>query len=895
MRSTSDSPFSGRGGSLTSIAALCVALLTAGCGGGGGGTGDAGPGGQPGPGEPPPLTGTAIPVSSFAGRGWYLDAAAGSDDAPGTAAAPWKTLARAARQTLASGDALLLKCGGVWQESLRLGPANAAAGGVTVGIWGTCTTDNRPRVSGSDDVGGLAWTAAGPPFAGKPVHVADWTPGVTALYWNGTPLVRARYPNYGGIGREFKLIEEVRPGRMLVPQADDAPALAALDLSGARITIRTRPWLVEAHQVASSDRAGHMTLEQFQQYTPDSGAGYFVEGKLGLLDTAGEWFHDAAAGKLYVWLPDGSAPVPGALQSVTREVGLSITGVADTSVEHIVFERHARRSVQVSNGPRTRITGVVSRDAGEMGITIDDAAGAGAGGSSVQRSTVLDAAVMGISVNSPAVQIVENQVDGTGIGTSGSGVSAGIHVDSVGGVIRGNQVARSGFAAIVLSRPTGLTVSGNTLTQACRRFTDCGAVYAGGAPRLSQRSSIAANHVDQTAANLEGAVGAAASLVAGIYLDEASAGQDVVGNMINRTSVGINLHNSGNNLVQENDVWLSDHASLRVHSSDSSDLVRGNLIQDNRLYASSHLVSAPGAAAPVMHLVHPQEWVNSGNAAEMFTGADPNIVRRNVSTTMTGPSKVRWSLISGMQQQTVDAAQWGTLAAQESVRAGYAARPFIVTGEGANLIPNDTFRSPGADWTFTPGRPSSSGSVSFGLCGLDCAGFAIGNAGDLLTSSVFPLSATEGSRLYRLRLLAQAQSAGATLTLAVTRASADEAPMGLALTGEPVEAAAETAIEALFSATRSDLARLSITGSVGSTLRLREALLTPVGSYELFEPGRESALLAHAGTGPASIDCPATVLRTCAVEDLAGRAVQWPVTLAPGASLVVLSADAKWR
>lgn len=913
MRHSFNSPVSRRPHASLTLTALFTSLLMTGCGGGGSGSPESpaaaaeadtgtrsGNDADAGTAQATALTvrvaGASINPTTYAGRGWFVDSAAGRDTNPGTAAAPWKTLARAARQPLAAGDALLLKCGGLWRESLNLNPANVMAGRATLGIWGTCTTDNRPRVSGARPVGGVTWTPAGGAFAGKPVHVAAWTRPVTSLYWNGTPLVRARYPNYGGIGREFRLISAVDNIRTLVPQASDAAALAGINLAGAKAVVRTSPWMVEAHDVSSSDSAGKLTLQSLAQYPSEAGEGFFVEGKLALLDSAGEWFHDAAAGLLYVWTPDGKAPIANALESVERDVGLSVAKVADTRIENLVFERHGQRSIEVIDGPRTTITDVSAQDIGHTAILIDGALPARSSGSSVLRSTVKNAAVMGISATSPSVQVGGNRVESTGVGATGTGVTAGIYINSVGGSVRDNTVINSGFAAVVLSFPTGLTVSGNTLMQACRRFTDCGAIYAGGAPSLPQRSSIAANHIGAMVPNSEGAIGGAASLVAGIYLDEASSSVDVLNNMISRTGVGINLHNSSNHVVQSNQVWLADRASIRVHNSSSTETVRGNVIQDNQLFASSHLAAAAQPTiAPANRLVYAQEWVHDSNARAMFTGANPNIVRRNVAMTMTAPAKVRWSLLSGYQQQTLDAAAWGAIAAQDSVKAPYAARPFIVTAGGSNLIENGALRNPGTGWMYWSGAPAAGGSISFGTCGTGCADLKVGSTSDFLMSSLFGMSANAGSNLYQLRVRAQALAPNAALTMAINRSSGDWGAMGLVLMNEPVSDVSETSIDTLFNATSADLGRVNMTGTVGSALRLRDVTVTSVGSYELLDPARESDMLVNAGTASRAFDCPSATLRTCTVSDLSGNAVQWPVTLSPGTSLVVLSSDAKWR
>jgi len=863
----------------TSIAALFAGLVIAGCGGGGGG-GDS-------PADRPPST----PGTSHS---WFVDADAGNDAAAGSQSSPWKTLARASTQILASGDSLLLKCGGTWRESLTLSAPNVPASGATLSAWGDCTSANRPIISGANLVSGGAWTVA-TGFGGKPVYVTNWSRPVTSLYLNGTRLTRARYPNYGGIGHEFKLIDSASSPTRFVIKPFDASVLAGVDLAGAKAYIRTSPWLVEAQDVAGSTGTGAITLAAGPTYAPQAEEGYFVEGKLALLDTAGEWFHDAVAGRLYVWTPDGSSPQDAALESVERDFGVTLSGISGTRVEQIAFERQAQAGLHIVDSPRTAVTAIRSLDAGAYGILIAGNGSDQSSGTSVQRSTIRNAGVNGISATSPGIEVVGNDIESTGVGASDTGVSAGVYMKSTGGSIRDNRILESGYAAILLSNAAGTTVSGNSLVRACRRFTDCGAVYSGGAPGTSQRASITSNAISDLVANVEGAVGGAAALVAGIYLDEGSANHDVLNNMVTRVGVGINLHNSANHLIQSNQVWLADQSSIRVHNSLATDRVRGNVIQDNALYASSHLIaSAVSTTAPGSRLVYAQEWVHPSDAKLMFSGAEPNVVRRNSVASLTAASTVRWALVSGFTPQVLDEAQWAAYAVTESVKVLYPARPFLVTDGGANLIPNSKFQVAGAGWSLERATAGSAGTLTFGTCASDgCADFNPARPSDFLTSGPFRMSSLSGSNLYQLQVRAESPS-GSVLTMAINRDGGDFGELGVVLTDQRI-GAAQQVVGALFNATGEDQARLNFSGEAGKTVRFREVVVAQVKSYELLSPSRESALLTNETGAAKNVDCPSAVLRTCTVSDLSGQAISWPVTLAPNTAKVVLSADDRWK
>jgi hypothetical protein len=61
---------------------------------------------------------------------------------------------------------------------------------------------------------------------------------------------------------------------------------------------------------------------------PGPGNGYFLTGRLEVLDSATEWFHDAAASRLYIWTPGGGDPAQHAVDAKVREFAFDLTSLA---------------------------------------------------------------------------------------------------------------------------------------------------------------------------------------------------------------------------------------------------------------------------------------------------------------------------------------------------------------------------------------------------------------------------------------------------------------------------------------------------------------------------------------------------------------------------------------
>jgi len=881
---------------LTRALLACVAVAVAACGGGGGGSENA-----PATAATSATSGlstaqAAVATPSAAGQTWYVDSGAGNDTNPGTAAAPWKTLARAQSQRLAAGDALLLKCGGLWRESLNIDTQNAPAGGVTVGTWGSCSSTSQAVISGADAVTGVSWQRA-TGFGSNPVYVTSWSAPVSQLFWNGKPLIRARSPNYGGIGREFSRVAS-SSGSVVKLAAADATALAGLDLTGTRLLARTAPWFAQWLDVTAGTAATGLTLAVDPGAAPRAGQGYVIEGALSLLDSAGEWFQDRATGRLYVWTSSGADPGTGLLESVARDIGVAIVGVPDVQVQQIALERQAMVAVWVHGAARTTVRTVSSLYAGGVAVLVEpDEAGVASDGSTVTGCTIGHSSTMGISAAGANLTITANQLDAIGVEPNSGDVSAGIYVDAMGANVSDNRINQTAFAGLIFGQPTGLTVSGNVLTAACARFTDCGAVYVGGGSRNASRSVITSNAVSSMKPNMDGNLPDDSDLVSGIYLDEDSASMDVAGNFIVRVGVGINLHNASNNLVQGNTVWLSDRASLRVQSSAATDNVRGNTVQDNLLFGASHLGAAADAtSAPQQLEVFPQEWQHLTDTALMFSGSSPNVVRRNTNISLSPGSALRWSMLDGWTHNRLTFAEWGQRASAETVQASYVARPFIVTAGSSNLISNPALTAPGTGWTFWSPVPAAGATLTYGSCGASgCADLRAATDSDFLLSNSFRLNSAAGSSLYAARAQVQGLTGGGgALSVAINRAGGDFAELGFVSMDNPIAAGTGLWIDGLFNATATDTASLNLVAANRSALRLVSASVVQVSSYQLFDPAQESTLLVNEGTTPRSIACPAT-LRTCTVTDLQGLPISWPVTLPARSAKAVVSSDGKWR
>lgn len=141
------------------------------------------------------VTGALLTVSlqSALAATYYVDAVNGRDAWSGTNASasssdgPWQSLARVASASLQPGDSVLLRCGQVWRDGLKLTSSGTAAAPITIGAYpASCATP--PVIDGTVQIPWHDWASSG---AGTPFRTAypanlirngDFTQGTTA--WN---------------------------------------------------------------------------------------------------------------------------------------------------------------------------------------------------------------------------------------------------------------------------------------------------------------------------------------------------------------------------------------------------------------------------------------------------------------------------------------------------------------------------------------------------------------------------------------------------------------------------------------------------------------------------------------------------------------------------------------
>ncbi|MBK9148965.1 MAG: right-handed parallel beta-helix repeat-containing protein [Flavobacteriales bacterium] len=233
---------------------------------------------------------TALTAFTVRSATYYISPT-GNDNNNGTSqATAWRTIDRANQlsSSFQPGDRILFQRGGEYRGKLSIMNSGAAGNLIQIGAYGSGA---QPIISGSKAVTG--WTQ----HSGS-IWKAPITDALKYVYVNGVLQELARFPNTGWLRNDQGTSTSLTDSELTQPNGYWV---------GATALIRTTNWSYDTAYVTgfSNNTLTHTStgnnLGTWQW-------GYYLRNKLELLDAAGEWYHDRAAGMLYLWCPNNANP-----------------------------------------------------------------------------------------------------------------------------------------------------------------------------------------------------------------------------------------------------------------------------------------------------------------------------------------------------------------------------------------------------------------------------------------------------------------------------------------------------------------------------------------------------------------------------------------------------------
>lgn len=655
----------------TGSALLVAMAVLVGCGGGESSSAD--PIGQASAGRM-----RAMAVAS-AGSTYYVDAGGGNDSNTGSAAAPWKSLARVARQSLAAGDVVLLRCGGIWRESWIQSASNTADG-VSFGNYGTGCSTSRPRVLGSDDFSG-GWTKTGNVWSRK---VPAGTPKIARLFVDGVAQRLAQWPNHSdAAGYASVDAATAASTTQFKLKAADVTALTGKDLVGATVYVRSVAWNVDPELVtAYSD--GAVTVGNALAYPIGSTTEYVLTDKAWMVDSPGEYYHDTVNNIIYLYPSASSAQAnlnAYGVEGAVRDYAATFSGRSSLQVKGISFERARLDGLLFSEAPGAVASDILANGNGRNGVRVylSRTPSGTTRGLSLDASAVSDNGENGVhGLGAFRVDVSNSVITDTGTNNVAGNSLAAVLVGP-GSKVVANVIRNAAYIGIRYSGTGGSQVDRNIISGHCARLTDCGAIYSWNGPKATrataEQSAIISNNVVQDTASRRRTSISGGQTVVGIYLDDFTLGATVSGNMVLGGPVGLLIHNGSNHVVSGNIFQGNTSASIWMSMDQTdADYMSSNLIQNNTVLRSATVTGTypalPAAAAGnvvlFQHATKGSASITSGsnifngNQVKLLNTGPAAFARVGTMTSVTTLDAVGWRGLAGSVEPVPSAQRFVT-------------------------------------------------------------------------------------------------------------------------------------------------------------------------------------------------------------------------------------------
>ncbi len=843
------------------------------------------------------------------GAVYYLDSSLGSDANNGLAAAPaagavgpWRSLARLKTASLAAGDSLRLVCGSEWNETLTL-PASGVNGNPITVVAYPAGCAARPLINGATSIAAAQWTlhrgnVYKTALAGVPAQVLSAAGNMTL----------AHHPNRGhdsgnpdsiylrmAADADAVLVNNRPASSYLLTGADLALPAGAVLGAGTQVRIRSNAWTIEERSL-SAVAGAKLSLSATTTYPLKAGWGYYLLGQLWMLDSPGEWFHDASTQTLYAWMPDSRAP--GDMVASSRLA----TGIDLESRRYITLDGLAVRAVGTGLNLKSTV-GVVLRnsrieDTSEHGVNATNSQGLliaanafnriGADGITGQDDILPAASGMWVDGNVLAdIGVVMNGASTLSLPRRArAAIRPGAYA-----TVSANSITNTAYVGIWPLANS--TVSSNVLNGSCSVLDDCGAIYVSDA---NNNGVIAGNLVQRSRGALAGKSPAAAFTQAqGIYLDDYASGVRVLGNTVTDADSGIQLHIASNNIVsgnrlygnRVNQLWLQETHNAVNALGDLS----GNTVTANQIAPTS-------AAARGIYLdtvIRDTSRFGSFDQNRYLDSVFPLVADERTPLQATRYTLAEWR----------NASTAGVPRGLDVHGSGTSQTRFTsVLMNGSNQVPNGQLASNTVGWTsWNATRPL--GSLSRVACSPGwCARYVAGASPGILSSPNFSITA---GTWYRLSFDAASGADRQWLNVVVRRGGGGSnsyeslADRALNVTADRGFKRYSVVFKATKSVTAADPLTLDLGARVdiqnvapGTEVSLANLELVPIVPAEALT---RSEIMLNAGSNASQADCPsqATQPALCAVyvrlsDNLP---VVWPLYLAARSAEIIYTRDAR--
>ena len=492
----------------------------------------------------------------------YYVANLGNDNNSGTSKmAAWQTIEKVNLTTIA-GDSVLFNSNDSWNEKL-IPKSNQYFGSYKIG--------NKPLITGFQTLTGFSdssniWS----------VKAANSVYALNTVLIDGRIRPKGRYPNTGYI-------------TFTAPYTDTSITTSLTgkpDYTSAEAVVRDAHYMMNVTTI-TSQVGGLLKLTPLTYVPAFGGNGYFIQNKVSVLDTLGEWCYDYRTKKLSVY--SISSPK---VQISTLDTLVSLRSVDNVTFDGLNFAGGNYADISINKSSYIIIQNCSFNNSGAFAITGLSSPHITIRNDSINNS-LSNSITLGINAygiyKCQHVNISNNWIKNTGIFPGmllywfEKGVAINSYSDTV--TIANNIIDSCGYVGIASAGQKGLIYK-NYIDHFCFVLDDGGGIKMGiGAYPTNYndssiiRGNIIVNGLGAIAGTLDGGPLSYSSMAPGIYLDQNSRRITIDSNTIyNCYVIGINLNEATNNMVSHNTIYNTMGHGFQITVSDTLSTITHNII-----------------------------------------------------------------------------------------------------------------------------------------------------------------------------------------------------------------------------------------------------------------------------------------------------------------------------
>jgi parallel beta-helix repeat protein len=374
----------------------------------------------------------------------------------------WATISKVNKtfSQFAPGDSILFKRGNTFIGTIVVAHSGASGNPIVIGAYGTGA---NPVVTGFKTISG--WTNEGKGIYSKVIISATQTNMVTI---NGVQYGMGRTPD-----STYLYYENCNSNISIT----DNQLAADPVWTGAEVVIRKMDWVLDRCTITAQTGTTltYTSLGSREVGTPNWG--YFIQNDLRCVTRYGEWYHNKALGKFYMYF--------GAVDPATKSVKVATVNylISNNSYDYIVvdninFAGSIDNAVNFSSGnDNCSILNCSVDFSGKNGITLIG------NNNLIDNNTVYNINRGGVVTSGTGNTIQNNRIHNIGIikgQAFDSEYTDGIYALGANTVIRYNRIENTGYNGVFLDHNGDQTVQYNFVNNVCLVLDDGGGLYTSG-------------------------------------------------------------------------------------------------------------------------------------------------------------------------------------------------------------------------------------------------------------------------------------------------------------------------------------------------------------------------------------------------------------------------------